>query len=59
MYITKDREGQIIQAAERIKELATLETCGLPDDIKKKIKLWVMWFDVEADKILSAMEGRK
>lgn len=55
MYMNKGQIAQIREAAEEIKRLATMETCGLilDDDTKEKVRLWVKWFDAQANKILA------
>lgn len=57
MYMKKGQIAQIRDAAEEIKRLATLETCGLDEETKEKMRLWVKWFDLEADKILDSLDG--
>lgn len=57
MYMKQGQILQIRDAVEEIKNLATLETCGLDEETKEKMKLWVMWFDCYANKINSALDG--
>jgi hypothetical protein len=62
MYMKQGQLSRIQAAAEEIRRLATMETCGLKDkcgftdDQMKKIKLWVGWFDIEAEVILKQLE---
>ncbi|WP_313069836.1 hypothetical protein [Lacrimispora sp.] len=57
MYIKQGQILQIREAVEEIKKLTTLETCGLDNETKEKMKLWVMWFDVYANQIECALNG--
>lgn len=57
MYMKNGQIIQIRESVEEIKRLATLETCGLDNETKEKMKLWVMWFDVYANKIERALDG--
>lgn len=59
MYMKKGQIAQIRDAAEEIKRLATMETCGLKldDDTREKVWIWVQWFDRQADKINMALDG--
>lgn len=57
MYMKKGQIAQIRDSALEIKRLATLESCGLDDETKEKIRFWVKWFDLEADKIVNALDG--
>lgn len=57
MYMKNGQIAQIRDAAEEIKRLATLETCGLDEETKEKMRLWVQWFDIQANKIIGALDG--
>ena len=57
MYMKQCQIEQIRNAAEEIKRLATLETCGLDDQTKENMRLWIQWFDVYANQIVNALEG--
>lgn len=57
MYMKQGQILQIREATEEIKRLATLESCGLDAETKEKMKLWVMWFEVHANKIERALDG--
>ena len=57
MYMKKGQIAQIRDSALEIKRLATLEICGLDEETKEKMRLWVKWFDSEADKIINALDG--
>lgn len=57
MYMKQGQIMQIRDGVEEIKRLATLETCGLDEETKEKMKLWVTWFDVYANKIERALDG--
>ena len=59
MYMKNGQIAQIRDAAEEIKRLATMETCGLKldDDTREKVWIWVQWFDRQADKINMALDG--
>lgn len=60
MYMKNGQISQIRDAAEEIKRLATMETCGLEldNDTREKVRLWVQWFDRQADKINMALDGK-
>ena len=57
MYMKNGQIAQIREAAEEIKELATLETCGLDTETKENMRLWVQWFDGYANQIIDALDG--
>lgn len=57
MYMKKGQIAQIRHAAEEIKDLATLETCGLDAETKENMRLWVQWFDGYANQIIKALDG--
>lgn len=57
MYMKQCQIGQIRSAAEEIKRLSTLETCGLDDTTKDNMRLWVQWFDVYANQVINALDG--
>lgn len=57
MYMKQGQILQIREAVEELHRLASLETCGLDDETKKKMKLWVSWIDVYADKIERALDN--
>lgn len=59
MYMKNGQICQIRDAAEEIKRLATMETCGLKldDDTREKVWIWVQWFDRQADRINMALDG--
>ena len=43
-------EKMAIQScANRLKELASLENCALDEEIKRKIRLYMTWFDCVAN----------
>ena len=58
MYMKQCQILQIRDAVNEIKRIATLETCGLDEETKEKMKLWVMWFDVYANQIEDALDGK-
>lgn len=55
--ILKETINLIWEAAEKIKQLATLENCALDDATKENMRLWVQWFDIYANQILEALDG--
>lgn len=57
MYMKQCQIEQIRRAAEEIKRLATLENCGLDDQTKENMRLWVQWFVIYANQIIDALEG--
>ena len=59
MYMKNGQIAQIREAAEEIKGLATMETCGLilDADTREKVHLWVQWFDGYANQIIKALDG--
>lgn len=58
MYLGKKREATIRTAAEEIKRLTTLENCGIDfGENKEKVKLWLTWFAIEANKINNALDN--
>lgn len=59
MYMKNGQITQIRGAAEEIKRLATMETCGLilDADTREKVYLWVQWFDGYANQIIKALDG--
>ena len=58
MYMKNGQIAQIRGAAEKIKGLATLETCGLDAETKENMRLWVKWFDMYANQIINALDGK-
>lgn len=57
MYINKKQEGTIRRAAEEISRLTTLETCGIDfGENRDRVKLWLTWFQIEANKITRALD---
>lgn len=57
MYMKNGQIAQIRDAAKEIERLSTLETCGLDDETKKNMRLWVTWFGVYANQIIDALDG--
>ena len=59
MYMKNGQIAQIRGAAEEIKRLATMETCGLilDADTREKVHRWVQWFDGYANQIIKALDG--
>ena len=59
MYMKNGQIAQIQEAADEIKRLATMETCGLilDDDTREKVHIWVQWFDGYANQIIKALDG--
>lgn len=59
MYINKKQEADIRKATKEINKLTTLESCGIDFGTnKEKVKLWLMWFNVEAQKITKVLDER-
>ena len=57
MYMKQGQILQIREAVKEIKKIATMKNCTLDNETKKKIKLWVMWFDIYANKINDALDN--
>ena len=59
MYMKNGQIAQIRGAAEEIKRLATMETCGLilDADTREKVHIWVQWVDGYANQIIKALDG--
>lgn len=55
MYLKKNQLEQINDGVKELHKLASLENCTLPEDVKKRMKCWVIWIDVFAEQIEDAL----
>jgi hypothetical protein len=53
--LKKEEVYELQRTAREIRRLAKMETCGFRDketvNVQKDLRLWLMWFEVEAQKI--------